>query len=64
MSQVKLTDGLMSNMSWRAAGDAELAWLCALVTAPRAREPAPHLGTGENLLFLLITIKNKLLSVP
>ncbi|XP_045452922.1 probable cleavage and polyadenylation specificity factor subunit 2 isoform X1 [Melitaea cinxia] len=38
--QVKLTDGLLAGVWWKQAGDAELAWLSAVVTAPRAREPA------------------------
>ncbi|XP_049877571.1 probable cleavage and polyadenylation specificity factor subunit 2 [Pectinophora gossypiella] len=35
--QVKLTDALMSGVAWRSAGDAELAWLAAVV-APRAHQ--------------------------
>ncbi|KAL0819927.1 hypothetical protein ABMA28_007930 [Loxostege sticticalis] len=37
--QVKLTDSLMSDIVWRKAGDAELAWLSAVVAArPHQRE--------------------------
>ncbi|XP_028162051.1 probable cleavage and polyadenylation specificity factor subunit 2 [Ostrinia furnacalis] len=37
--QVKLTDSLMSDIVWRKAGDAELAWLSATVAArPHQRE--------------------------
>ncbi|CAK1549515.1 unnamed protein product [Leptosia nina] len=36
--QVKLTDGLMCGISWKIAGDAELAWLSATVAPPRARD--------------------------
>ncbi|CAH0594016.1 unnamed protein product [Chrysodeixis includens] len=35
--QVKLTDSLMSGLAWRAAGDAELAWLSAQLV-PRASQ--------------------------
>ncbi|CAH0728143.1 unnamed protein product, partial [Brenthis ino] len=52
--QVKLTDGLVSGLAWRAAGDAELAWLSALVTAPRAREPAQeHEETADEEMMSL-----------
>ncbi|CAG9565166.1 unnamed protein product [Danaus chrysippus] len=36
--QVKLTDSVMCGLSWRSAGDAELAWLSAVVAQPRTRD--------------------------
>ncbi|XP_073950786.1 cleavage and polyadenylation specificity factor subunit 2 [Choristoneura fumiferana] len=44
--QVKLTDALMSGLAWRAAGDAELAWLSGVV-APRARPREPDTTEEE-----------------
>ncbi|VVC87684.1 unnamed protein product [Leptidea sinapis] len=36
--QVKLTDSVLCGLQWRSAGDAELAWLAAIVAPPRQRE--------------------------
>lgn len=47
--QVKLTDSLMSGLAWRSAGDAELAWLSAVVT-PRAHQRESDATTGMFLL--------------
>lgn len=47
--QVKLTDGLMRGLVWRQAGDAELAWLSAVVaprTHARESDAAPEEGGG------------------
>ncbi|XP_026490952.1 probable cleavage and polyadenylation specificity factor subunit 2 [Vanessa tameamea] len=50
--QVKLTDGLLAGVWWRAAGDAELAWLAAVVTAPRAREPTAEETPTDEMMSL------------
>ncbi|XP_023939534.2 probable cleavage and polyadenylation specificity factor subunit 2 [Bicyclus anynana] len=50
--QVKLTDSLMCGVSWRSAGDAELAWLSAVITAPRAREPTAEDAADDEMISL------------
>ncbi|XP_034833890.1 probable cleavage and polyadenylation specificity factor subunit 2 [Maniola hyperantus] len=50
--QVKLTDSLMCGVSWRNAGDAELAWLSAVITAPRAREPSNDDAADDDMISL------------
>ncbi|KPJ01523.1 putative cleavage and polyadenylation specificity factor subunit 2 [Papilio xuthus] len=44
--QVKLTDALVSGLAWRSAGDAELAWLSAVV-AQRPRATCTDAEEGE-----------------
>ncbi|CAH2265181.1 probable cleavage and polyadenylation specificity factor subunit 2 [Pararge aegeria] len=50
--QVKLTDSLMCGVTWRNAGDAELAWLSAVITAPRAREPTAEDAADDEMISL------------
>ncbi|KAJ2942103.1 hypothetical protein O0L34_g623 [Tuta absoluta] len=53
--QVKLTDALMCGIAWRSAGDAELAWLSAVV-APRAHQRETTL-TSEDAQDVLMALE-------
>ncbi|XP_041968998.1 probable cleavage and polyadenylation specificity factor subunit 2 [Aricia agestis] len=50
--QVKLTDGVMSSLVWKSAGGAELAWLSAVVAAPRSRDNAEESGVDDEMMSL------------
>ncbi|XP_053613296.1 probable cleavage and polyadenylation specificity factor subunit 2 [Plodia interpunctella] len=50
--QVKLTDSVMSGLSWRSARDAELAWLRAAVARPRLSDTTSEELPPDQLLSL------------
>ncbi|XP_059058233.1 probable cleavage and polyadenylation specificity factor subunit 2 [Achroia grisella] len=54
--QVKLTDSLLSQLSWRSAGDAELAWVAATL-APRARSRETAPGDEESSMEVSMSLE-------
>ncbi|XP_052756428.1 probable cleavage and polyadenylation specificity factor subunit 2 [Galleria mellonella] len=61
--QVKLTDGLLSQLSWRSAGDTELAWVAATL-APRARSRETAPGDDENSMEVSMSLEASSAGAP